>query len=1057
MILGSARTLKDKSSLESEYMAFLQAGIQREQNAEIEYSNYKAGIPTAVSRYRSSEEELRDIQYQKELSLKTLRILLPYRDDALQFSIQLEQNNDLVNFNRFSKSFQDEVKSMPNMTKDVLTQLWKQFKFKKEKDREDLGTTLEAILERILQLKSDAVQLGLIKISAELEALRAQTSNKTFREQPMTVSKLRNLMDQLTGYEQRINERQMDEIRGDFSTEIDEIVTTIQTTHTEIYDQIFLDKIQEASEIQDIEHLTRSRYRETSTIPVKFRNKRQAFQYIIRTWNALSALRIHLFGGDDWYRKLENYQWYINVDDPTASQLIQQLIPEITLDQQEWLRPDFRNKEQNATQIIHQLDQVVRDYEYMYGDQGHSPFPQFPPTPPSSMPPISTSATSSSLLPSPTSASLQLPTTPPPSQDASVFDDTIIGNMTLKELKSNLGRSYNILKREGAFSGITYDELIEAIKQYIARQKGEAPKLSSTEGNLAVMKIFQQIWQMNVNLDDILALIPSSQGSRRSLAPDMSGKTPMDMSQMASSQKTPHGRVSLESLMTSLPSDTPLTLKGSPSMFSPESMKLSLAETGSTDRSSSLNPARKLDFSGTSIDPSLFGSETQFNIQQLRNRYEFAMSKIENRPEDLAKMNEFFNMGTIQVFDPRLTGDEIGQLQCNLSLITESAIDSELPDHEHLGLTLQPLFYDFLTAINGIRGDTTILRQIEASRATRYTAIYDQFIAPLFGNNTLTTLGDNTPENASILIHPYLNMITNDGSIGFWKPVLYLLYQNESFNGQIHKILNDFLQNLASSFPEIDSIMRPVIEKCMNFVNYLRQNNPTGGLRDIPSYLYSRYQYVFTIGMLIQVISQRAFGTSHFDRGMAPVYERMKTPPEPVPTTTGKGLLRMYNGKRIKIGRGLDVTSKEKFQSFGDKLIDVHSLEQGWLNIRFNSLATFNRIKPRSISNQLKEFLLDCLQNHDINYRQFKYLKKDDQDLFRQMCKFSKVSIESDSDNDVFTDKIKRFNLLKGEILAGNNHPSLLQELKETIYDFVQYGLITKYIGNSILQEISVI
>ena len=170
----------------------------------------------------------------------------------------------------------------------------------------------------------------------------------------------------------------------------------------------------------------------------------------------------------------------------------------------------------------------------------------------------------------------------------------------------------------------------------------------------------------------------------------------------------------------------------------------------------------------------------------------------------------------------------------------------------------------------------------------------------------------------------------------------------------------------------------------------------------------------------------------------------------------GSGL-KMNRNKLLKIGRGLDKKSRERYATFGKYLIHTPSLENGHLSIRFPSLAIYYRIKPRQVSQMFQNFLLNALDNSSIDTKMFNLLSSEEKDLFKQMTRLCQVHFESDNNDPLFQDKLKRFEILKGEIIAGNDNRQLLKELKQYIKDFMADGVITKTAGYNLLEEISVI
>lgn len=77
---------------------------------------------------------------------------------------------------------------------------------------------------------------------------------------------------------------------------------------------------------------------------------------------------------------------------------------------------------------------------------------------------------------------------------------------------------------------------------------------------------------------------------------------------------------------------------------------------------------------------------------------------------------------------------------------------------------------------------------------------------------------------------------------------------------------------------------------------------------------------------------------------------------------------------------------------------------------------------------------------------------------FKQMCHKCDagrtLGIESEIDEDNQKD-LARFQLLRGEIVAGNDNPQIVAELRRMVVKFVTSGTLPRKIGNEILVEIA--
>ncbi len=150
--------------------------------------------------------------------------------------------------------------------------------------------------------------------------------------------------------------------------------------------------------------------------------------------------------------------------------------------------------------------------------------------------------------------------------------------------------------------------------------------------------------------------------------------------------------------------------------------------------------------------------------------------------------------------------------------------------------------------------------------------------------------------------------------------------------------------------------------------------------------------------------------------------------------------------KRI-VGKGIEVKEKE-VDHFVCGIYKVHrqSLEEGQLSVYYKNnmgrptLKQFRR--TMSVSEGFAKVLLKLLKTGELPLPAFYKLSQDDQSLLLTLLKGAKCY---DILDKAFEDKLpevnpenvehamKRFELIRGQLLAGNNHPDLLKELAEHV------------------------
>lgn len=175
----------------------------------------------------------------------------------------------------------------------------------------------------------------------------------------------------------------------------------------------------------------------------------------------------------------------------------------------------------------------------------------------------------------------------------------------------------------------------------------------------------------------------------------------------------------------------------------------------------------------------------------------------------------------------------------------------------------------------------------------------------------------------------------------------------------------------------------------------------------------------------------------------------------------GEGMFMRKKGlKAIKIGKGVVVEEQPQFRPLGKYLIHYGFLaDKDMLNVKYPSGGSIPQFKPTPISDIFKDFVIDLLDNGKANSRIYDQLPIDERKLFEKVATgagiFHSLKLKKTLTN---TDKEEadRFELLKGEYLAGNNSPKVLQELRRLVVKFMNDGRLHKTQGINFLMELSI-
>lgn len=160
--------------------------------------------------------------------------------------------------------------------------------------------------------------------------------------------------------------------------------------------------------------------------------------------------------------------------------------------------------------------------------------------------------------------------------------------------------------------------------------------------------------------------------------------------------------------------------------------------------------------------------------------------------------------------------------------------------------------------------------------------------------------------------------------------------------------------------------------------------------------------------------------------------------------------------KRL-VGKGVEVAEQPRYRQFGKYVLHQPNLSNNVLNFKYPSLGSIPSIKPKTISDDYKDFIIDVLETGRVNERVFDKLDDEEKSHFHKVCKgaglletFKMKRGETEEERN----DLDRFNLLKGSYVAGNDSEKVIRELRALISKFVQEGRITKNEGLQMLMEI---
>ena len=166
-----------------------------------------------------------------------------------------------------------------------------------------------------------------------------------------------------------------------------------------------------------------------------------------------------------------------------------------------------------------------------------------------------------------------------------------------------------------------------------------------------------------------------------------------------------------------------------------------------------------------------------------------------------------------------------------------------------------------------------------------------------------------------------------------------------------------------------------------------------------------------------------------------------------------------FKHTRVKVGKGISVKETPSYKHFGKYVIHMgHLLDKNVANFKYPSLGSIPSIKPLTISEDYKEFLIDTLEHQKPNERLFSKLPNEEQRHFEKVVSgaglIDTFKLKRNQGNTE-KEEANRFNLLRGEVLAGNNNEKIMKELRGLILRFMSDGRIQQKEGTTMLVELS--
>lgn len=163
---------------------------------------------------------------------------------------------------------------------------------------------------------------------------------------------------------------------------------------------------------------------------------------------------------------------------------------------------------------------------------------------------------------------------------------------------------------------------------------------------------------------------------------------------------------------------------------------------------------------------------------------------------------------------------------------------------------------------------------------------------------------------------------------------------------------------------------------------------------------------------------------------------------------------------KVKVGKsGIIVSENYNWTQFGMLIFNRHEIDDLVLHIRYKSGSQHPKFaKKIQISVTLYNILTQLIDTQEINYELIKQLNTEEKELFNKIMQASKLSkqlkyriMETEPDKNFYKN---RYNVLQGEIEAGNTSRVVKTELIDTIYRLVAFHELTLEAAQEMVKEL---
>lgn len=150
-------------------------------------------------------------------------------------------------------------------------------------------------------------------------------------------------------------------------------------------------------------------------------------------------------------------------------------------------------------------------------------------------------------------------------------------------------------------------------------------------------------------------------------------------------------------------------------------------------------------------------------------------------------------------------------------------------------------------------------------------------------------------------------------------------------------------------------------------------------------------------------------------------------------------------------------TSMGRYIEFGKYVLNKHELDKNFLQIKYKNLTRIMSLPKTKVSDDFGKVILRILKDKLVDYEILKTLSVEEQNLFTKVIITCGLKSELDytaPKNEPTKDLIEQFNIIRGEIISGNDNKELLDKASIVVQQLMDIGKISNEEGNEILLEL---